>query len=120
MKRTPLKPSLTRIRQHRGLRRGPMRSPEYKTWLRGCVCIACRIMKFIYRDRLCASGGVMDACHTSNNGMSSKGPDSGCAPLCRSHHSEYDSGREAFELKYNVSMAKEAAIHYALFLSEAA
>lgn len=120
MKRAPPKPSATRIRQCRKPRRGPMRNAKYKAWLKGRVCQACRIMKLIYRDRLCASGEVVDPCHTSNNGMSSKGPDSGCAPLCRSHHEEFDSGREAFDAKYNISMSEQAAIHYALFLSEAA
>jgi len=41
--------------------------------------------------------------------MSSKGPDSTCANLCRFHHDEYDAGREAFELKYGVDMPAQAA-----------
>ncbi len=114
MKRTPLKPSLTRIRQHRAgsLRKGPMRNRKYRLWLTTRWCIVC--IPVAWRRPL------IDPAHTSNNGLSSKGPDSSCVPLCREHHEAYDSGREAFEVKYNVSMVKEAAIHYALFLSEAA
>jgi hypothetical protein len=57
-----------------------------------------------------------DAAHTKNNGMASKGPDSGCAPLCREHHAEYDAGRVVFEAKYSVSMQDEAAVHFAAYV----
>ena len=42
-----------------------------------------------------------DPAHTQGNGMSSKGPDSSCVPLCRKHHRDFDSGRKAFEKKGN-------------------
>ena len=58
---------------------------------------------------------IIDPAHTQNNGGSSKGPDSSCAPLCRAHHMEYDNGREAFEEKYGIDMAREAAIHWEIF-----
>jgi hypothetical protein len=48
---------------------------------------------------------IIDPAHTANNGMSSKGPDSSCAPLCRRHHREYDAGRAAFEAAYAIDMA---------------
>jgi hypothetical protein len=57
----------------------------------------------------------IDPAHTANNGMGSKGPDSSCAPLCRVHHREYDAGRAAFEEKYGLDMAKEAAAHFRLY-----
>lgn len=92
-------------------RRGPMRCPEYRAWLRERRCAAA-----IITERDCA--GPIDAAHTENNGLSSKGPDSSCAPLCRSHHKKYDSGRKAFELKYKVDMQKLAAAHWLAYRME--
>jgi hypothetical protein len=60
-----------------------------------------------------------EAAHTQNNGMGSKGPDSSCAPLCRKHHREYDSGREAFEAKYGIDMKQLAADWHKEYLSRA-
>lgn len=59
--------------------------------------------------------GPIDPCHTQNNGMGSKGPDSSCAPLCRLHHQEYDAGRRKFEYQYGVDMAAEAAAWWKRF-----
>lgn len=62
----------------------------------------------------------IDPAHTENNGMSSKGPDSSCVPLCRSHHLEYDSGREAFESKYGIDMKAIAAAYWERYQQERA
>lgn len=59
---------------------------------------------------------AVDTAHTQNNGTSSKGPDSSCAPLCRTHHREYDAGRKAFEKKYGVDMKAVAAAWHKLYL----
>ena len=61
---------------------------------------------------------LSDPSHTVNNGMSSKGPDSSCVPLCRKHHREYDAGRKAFEAKYAVDMKALAAEHWKRFCEE--
>jgi len=50
--------------------------------------------------------------------MSSKGPDSSCVPLCRKHHREFDSGRKAFEKKYDVDLKKLAAEYFKRFCEE--
>lgn len=63
-------------------------------------------------------GVKVDPAHTENNGMSSKGPDSSCGPLCRVHHNEYDAGRAAFEKKYRVDMKAVAADHWKRFCAE--
>ena len=45
------------------------------------------------------------ACHTKNNGTSSKGSCYTCVPLTPAEHAEYDAGRQAFELRHGISMA---------------
>lgn len=71
-------------------RKGPMRDPEYRKWLRERLCaVACEWTRA--KDKCIAPPN--DPSHTENNGMRSKGPDSSCVPLCRKHHEEYDKGR---------------------------
>lgn len=96
-----------------------LRDPDYLAWLReNGVCPACKVSRLIYRDRQCASGEVIDPAHTSNNGRGSKGPDSGCLPLCRPHHAEsHQIGVKDFEAKYGFDLAKLAAECYAAYLS---
>lgn len=90
--------------RRRGQRRGPERDPDYMAWLsQENSCLICKV-------------DCPDPAHTINNGMRSKGPDSSCVPLCRTHHAEYDSGRAAFETKYGVSMKAEAAAHFAVYV----
>lgn len=74
-------------------RRGPLRSRAYRAWI--------RILPSVVSERF-----GCEACHTVNNGMSSKGTDLSCVPLTRAEHREYDAGREAFEAKYGVCMAE--------------
>ncbi len=96
-------------------RRGPMRDPKYRRWLRNELCV----VGMACGSETCSSFiRQFDAAHTQNNGMRSKGPDSSCAPLCRKHHAEYDAGRAAFENKYGVDMKAIAAEHYKRFQSE--
>ncbi len=98
--------------RRRKARRGPLRSQDYKTWLsETCACIVCALL-FEGEGMPGGLRSPVDPAHTSNNGMSSKGPDSACAPLCRMHHDEYDAGRARFERKYAVNMAREAAAHW--------
>lgn len=104
------------------------RNQIYKDWLKAeCKCVIC--LKF-HLSPTSIFMVIIDPCHTSNNGASSKGKDSGCAPLCRCHHDQYDGsarlpngevGRKAFEAFYEVDMPKEAATHFAAWrLLEAA
>ncbi len=105
MKRTPLKRSTKPIPKRRANpRRGPLRCPAYRAWLRtlGCMMLGC-------------GAQFADAAHTLNNGMHSKGPDSSCVPLCRKHHREYDTGRMAFERKYTINMPATAGIFWGIF-----
>src|SRR5689334_22130582 len=104
LKRTPVK-------KRRGPRRGPRRDQAYKDWLKQnarCI-IPVHDLFGLY---------TVDPAHTQNNGMSSRGPDSSCAPLCRQHHREYDAGRAAFEAKYGVDMEALAAKYYAEYLRQ--
>src|SRR5690349_14876358 len=94
-------------------RRGPMRSPEYRAFIAEegiCAVLAraaglpkdARISEHLsehlqvaamFAQRYSAGCfGRIDPAHTENNGTSSKGPDSSCAPLCRRHHLVYDLG----------------------------
>lgn len=96
-------------------RRGPLRSPEYREWLRTKRCA----IYLLGVDHKCFPGPRQcDPAHTENNGMRSKGPDSSCAPLCRVAHQEYDAGRDAFEVKYGIDMKASAAAHWMLFQLE--
>lgn len=107
MKRVPVKKRRSKPR------RGPMRSKAYRDW---CAQQFCAI--FANALATCTIFVPVDPAHTENNGMSSKGPDSSCVPLCRKHHNEYDAGRAAFEAKHGVDMKKIAAEHYERFLRE--
>ena len=131
--RTPINPFAT-IPQYKPVRkkrskprRGPWRSAEYRQWLHGqfCAVLVETEDQLVRRGEPlgstncdCAITDLIDPAHTENNGMSSKGPDSSCVPLCREHHREYDAGREAFEKKYGVDMKALAAEYYAKWLSE--
>ena len=96
-------------------RRGPMRCKAYMDWLtKGYCAIYASNPRAILLD--CEL--PLDSAHTQNNGMSSKGPDSSCAPLCRRHHREYDAGRKSFEAKYSVDMSALAAAHWKRFCEE--
>lgn len=97
----------TRIKAKRSKpRRGPLRDPEYRKYLRTLQCAA-------YNRLTCY--GEIDPAHTVNNGMGSKGSDASCVPLCRTHHREYDAGRAAFEEKYKLDMQTIAAAYYNWF-----
>lgn len=93
------------------------RDPKYMAWLKeNCMCLVCVKLFNTWRQYVSEwKYRIIDPCHTRNNGMRSKGDDGSCVPMCRCHHREYDSGRAAFELKYEVDMTKESAAHYALF-----
>ena len=120
------------VRKRRKPRRGPAdipaecwRNPEYRRYLReeGRDVVSVKLGLF-------APMGECDPCHTGNGGMRQKGPDSGCAPLNRLHHDEYDGkaplpnradgtprerNHAAFEEFYGVDMATEAARLWAKF-----
>lgn len=75
--------------------RKPARNFRYRGWIRSLPCAAC--------------GSTFDvqAAHTVNNGMRSKGSDYACVPLCFTCHREYDSGlrsKALFELDHGLSM----------------
>lgn len=99
------------------------RNPKYRRWLRERECVCCRALR---ASDLVVADSISYAAHTSNNGMRSKGPDSGCAPLCLLHHDQYDGraklpngefgGHANFERFYGLDMKCEAAAHFAVFL----
>lgn len=124
-----------RVKSRGKPRRGPMRDPKYRQFLKDYgYCPACspwawaeygavavQMDRYIRPDVnwyiLVREPGYnnCDPAHTENNGTSSKGPDSSCAPLCRRHHVEYDAGRKAFEKKYKLSMGRVAKAWYQLY-----
>lgn len=113
------------------IRRGPVRSIAYREWLRDRKCVICLSLQQFYTERI-VTGGTSQACHTENNGMGSKGPDSGCVPMCggvgtADHHGQYDGrtrlpngdfGKKAFEAYYRVDLKAEAAAHWAVWQFE--
>jgi len=114
MIRTAFLQTRTRLKPIRSKpRKGPLRSVAYRRWIRSQKCIVCGDTPTFTLQIL----QVIDPCHTENNGMGSKGPDSSCAPLCRGHHQQYDAGRDTFEARYQVDMQKEAAALWALWQS---
>ena len=111
------------IRSRRtGPRRGPpgipseeWRNPTYRRFLVDVGrCVIC--LKWpVQRNKW---WGFCDPAHTEHNGMSSKGRDASCAPLCRCHHNQYDGqsklpngevGHESFEAYYRIDMKAVAA-----------
>lgn len=86
-------------------RRGPLRDQKYMDWLKTKRCAVCFQVG-------------CDPAHTVNNGMSSKGPDSSCVPLCRKHHEEYDAGRREFEFNNSIDMKAEAEQWYSEYREE--
>ena len=113
-----IKRSSVRKKRAKPRRVSVLRDRGYLDWLSAeCLCVACVLLKMIYRDRKCASGsGPVDPAHGPVNGMRSKGPDDGAIPLCRQHHTEqHEIGWEAFETKYGFSREAEAKTHFAAF-----
>lgn len=107
--RNPIKRTVA-PRKSRGVRRGPWRSEKYRRWIAGHACIVC-------------GHPETQAAHTERNGMSSKGSDASCVPLCVDHHNHLDGrthpwgtggplGRLGFQDFYGINLASEAADLY--------
>lgn len=118
IRRTPLQRSTKPISKRRAKPRRTtmLRDAGYRAWLRErgyCpVCNPC-----VWQIDGTAAGGPCgcDAAHTERGGMSMKGPDSSCAPLCRVHHREYDAEHKAFEVKYGIDMKAVAKAWWDLY-----
>jgi len=103
-----------------------MRCDEYRLWVALHGCYICYFVvplngQYVERDGFPGAKhaeAVSQACHTENNGTSSKGPDSSCVPLCPHHHAVYDQGRKSFEWFFKVDMKAIAAQYYAAWLAE--
>jgi len=82
--------------------RGPARNWKYRGWIRSLPC-ACASA-----EPDCDCFGAIQAAHTQNNGLRTKGSDYSCVPLCAYHHQQYDSGlrsKELFEADHNLNLA---------------
>lgn len=100
-------------------RRGPFRDEHYLAFLREegkCICCMMRARAPKSSAELIRPGNC-DPAHGPVNGRGSKGPDNEAMPLCRRHHDEQTSiGWPAFEAKYGIDRAREAASWYAAYL----
>lgn len=110
-------------------RRGPIgitpeewRNINYRRWVssRPCCVPGCCISIMMSGQYF----AKIDPAHTEHGGMSQKGPDKSCAPVCRWHHNQYDGktklpngkvGEKAFESYYEVDMKAVAAIYWRMF-----
>lgn len=97
-------------------RRGPLRDPAYRAWLREQRCA---VWRHTPRFRFVLCGGSIDAAHTVNNGMASKGSDASCLPLCRTHHQQFDAGREYFNIYWGINCAELAKEYWEIYQREA-
>lgn len=128
IRRTQIARSTTPIKARRSKPRrvSVMRDKKYLAWLKTTQCIACESTR---RDlaalgfsaangfKLQSKCTLIDPAHGPVNGMRSKGDDCEAIPLCRLHHTEQHAiGWPAFEARYGVECAKEAATHYVAFL----
>ena len=113
--RTPM-----RARRKSPRRVAVLRDEKYKSYVRTWPCEVCFVTYLAsgeqgeYRTQC----GRTEAAHTEpTNGMGSKGPDSGCAPLGLKHHRElHVLGLKRFERKYKIDLRKVAAELYARYL----
>lgn len=99
------------LKRRRKTRRGPLRDRNYRQWISRHWSV---LMPDARPGTLCTDY-ICQPCHTQNNGMSSKGPDSSCLPLTPTEHLEYDANRKAFELKYGVDMRALAAEYWGYY-----
>lgn len=58
----------------------PLRSEEYKAWIRTLPCLLCREME------LPLQWSETEAAHSGPHGVSQKSSDYSCLPLCAFHH----------------------------------
>lgn len=97
----------TRVKKSRGVRRGPWRSEKFRRWIASHGCCVCM--------------RPSQAAHTELGGMSQKGSDASCVPLCPRHHDELDGripgahGLGAFDLQYGVNLPGIAAAMFDLW-----
>lgn len=104
LKRGPVPKRKTALKTKRSKARrvAVTRDPEYLKWLRDQNCC-------VVDNMLTRHGWPSDAAHTTVNGRSSKGDDTQCIPLCRSHHIEqHRIGWKDFEKKYEIDRSDEA------------
>ena len=95
---------LRRYTELRSRRKGPRRrgAPKldirYRNWIKTLPCV------------ICDNFGC-DPAHTKvlgSGNMVWKSPDRSCIPLCRTHHREFDHGRErrSFESRHSLNIAE--------------
>lgn len=108
-----------------------VRDQKYMNWLKDNLCVACHVEFSLAEPGTFPARRLLrdiDPAHTDKtNGMRSKGADSSCIPLCRTHHLEMDGHlntcivtKEQFARKYGLDLAAIAAEHYARFKGESA
>lgn len=109
--RSRLKAKRTPVRKRRPgpARKGPMRSEAYRRWVSRFRCCVCNPLSLDMGE--CCEGNSQ-AAHAERNGMSSKGPDSSCVPLCVAHHNWYDGRSRASVLRFEKLDLKEIAARF--------
>jgi len=108
-----MKPRAPIKRRREGVRRGPLRCPEYLDWLRDQSCAVC-------------GRRPAEPAHGPVNGIGSKGPDNEAVPLCHLHHAamhaigSWVAFERLVELEYRsrFDRAAVAAEHWAAWEKE--
>ena len=110
-------------KRRKGTRRGPAsippeewRNPGYRRFLReDGWCFVCSLL--VSRGDPMPLDTECDPAHGPTLGMSMKGPDSGCIPLCRRHHDEQTKiGWPMFERGYGFDRERVSAVWWAAYL----
>ena len=79
-------------RMYRGVK--PRRDRAYRTWIKRFACLAC------------GSCRLVDACHSGPHGLSQKGDDYLCVPLCRKCHERFDADPRGFLRALGLDIAR--------------
>ena len=81
----------------------PVRSEDYKRWIRSWPCL------------VCATRRNIEASHTGAHGIGQKSSDLQTVPLCKEHHNELHQGVQEFQERHQIELADVVAMFNALW-----
>ena len=81
----------------------PIRSEDYKRWIRSWPCL------------VCATRRNIEASHTGAHGIGQKSSDFNAVPLCKEHHAELHQGVQEFQERHQLELADVVSMFNALW-----